>query len=278
MDYSSLDLTFFAWSDAHLGYNQDFGLSDIRGSAIDQMNGLCGWPFPKKVGGFVGTPEFVVHCGDIVDGDKEPRGDIKLSYFRYFMGLLKIPHYEVLGNHEINGNNPQFMDYFIQKYGARSYSFNKKGVLFIAIAGEYDEKEQAHIPVTELAFLENTLHKAGGRLPVVLFQHSPLDSIKNMDSVLGVLKGSNIILSMAGHKHRPSVSRVEGIPCVSVGHCRNHPIDPSCGRSFYITHIRGKNITAVAWRWDMLDWEKGQGWFNSGDIEKNLILKAEWHC
>ncbi len=277
MDYSKVDLTFFAWSDAHLGYAQRFGAPDIRGDAVEQMKRLPGWPYPETVGGYVESPEFIIHCGDIVDGEKQPPGDVKFGYFRHLTSKLNIPHYEVLGNHEITGNNKPFMEYFIKRYGTKSYIFAKQDINFISLAGEYDEKERGAIPGTELEFLEKTLHATGVKAPVVLFLHSPLNDLKNRDAVINLLKKYNVILSIAGHKHRPGVFETGGIPCVNIGHCRNHPIDPEYGRSFYVIRIKDESITAVPWRWDMKEWERGEGWSsNPEDTAKQLILTAKW--
>ncbi len=276
MNHVSSDLTFFVWSDTHLGYEQGFVNTDIRSDAANQMNALPGWPYPETIGGFVEKPEFILHCGDIVDGEKKPAGDIKFAYFRRLTELLKFPQYEVLGNQEMTGNNPQFMEYFLKKYGARSYNFSSQNISFIVLAGEYDENEQEYIPPEESAFLEKALNKAGTKTPIVLFQHSPLDSIRNKEDVLTILKKHNVILSMAGHKHRPAVFEIEGIRCVTAGHCRNHPADPVYGRNFYVVHISEETIKAVPWRWDIRDWERGQGWSRPDDTAKQLTLNAKW--
>jgi hypothetical protein len=115
MNQKTIDLTFFAWSDAHLGYEQRFADMDIRGDAISQMNKLPGWPYPARVGGRVGKPAFVIHCGDIVDGGKTPGGRVKFDLFNYYMDKLAFPHHEILGNHEISGTNSPFMKYYIKR-------------------------------------------------------------------------------------------------------------------------------------------------------------------
>jgi len=272
MRNNPLDLTFFAWSDAHLGYAQRFDRADIRGAAISQMNRLPGWPCPRRIGGRVGKPAFVVHCGDIVDGGRDLSGGAKFDLFRYFTGKLNFPHHEVLGNHEISGTNAQFMRYYMKRYGARSYFFVEQGICFLALAGEYDANERGCIPTSELNFLERTLRRIGRENPVALLLHSPINELANPEDVLRRLRKSNVILSMAGHKHQAGVFRVENIPCVNIGHCRNHPIDLECGRSFYVVRITDDRITAAAWRWDLEDWEKGAGWSAPRSVEKRLML------
>ena len=77
----STDLTFFVWADTHFGYDQQFGKDDQRGHIIDEMNNLPGWPYPASVGGVVAPPEFVLLCGDAVDG-VAGAGKTELAYFR----------------------------------------------------------------------------------------------------------------------------------------------------------------------------------------------------
>ncbi len=276
MNYNKVDLTFFAWSDAHLGYAQCSGADDIRAAAIEQMKLLPGRLYPEDVGGIVDSPGFIIHCGDIVDGEKEPSGEIKFAYFQNLISVLDIPHYEVLGNHEITGNNRQFMEYFLKRYGAKSYAFTNGNIGFIALAGEYDEFERGHIPDSEMDFLEKSLMSYKDKAPAVLLLHSPLNELQNSNAVIRILRGNKIILSIAGHKHRPGIFEIEGIPCINIGHCRNHPCDTEFGRSFYVIRIRGAEITAVPWRWDKKDWERGEGWSNPKDIAEQLRLTAKW--
>ncbi len=259
MNLSDVDLTFFAWGDTHFGYQQRFGSSDLRAGIIDQMNALPGWPYPPEIGGLVGEPDFVMHCGDIVtDG-----GDAHmLAVYRYFIRNLRYPHYETLGNHD---GGDDFMRYFTGKYGGPSHSFDAQGVHCVSVSGAYDEWEKSTIPDEQLAWLESDIDAVADDNPVILFTHSPLKHQSNVDDILSVLSAKRVILNVAAHTHQPDASVVRGIQCVSLGHCRDHPIDAEYGRSFGVIHIKGNTITALPWRWDLQGWEQGRRWGNHGD-------------
>lgn len=267
------DLTFFAWGDPHFGYETKFACDDLRASIIKQMNDLEGWPLPVEIGGCVAGPDFVVLCGDAVDGNPAEE-QLEFDYYRYFMGKLKYQHYEVFGNHD--GTKP-YHDYFVQRYGGKSYSFEQKGIHFVALNSDYDQAEQGAVNQNDLAWLQADLGTVADEMPVVLFLHTRIDSLKNPDEVLRILADKRVILVVSAHIHIPEVFELNGISCISMGHCRNHPIDPEYGRHFYVVRIRDGRITALPWRWDLKDWERGQRWSQwcspGADVRRFLLDK-----
>ena len=263
------DLTFFAWADTHFGYDQRFNTEDLRYNIIDQINNLAGWPYPESIGGNVSNPDFILHCGDILDGEKS--ADIEMAYYRYFMSRLRVPSYEVLGNHD---TAPEFMKHFLAEYKSKSYSFDKKGIHFISLNSVYDEKEAGHVEKDDLDFLKRDIDQAGSDVPIILCVHSRLDRLGNGDDVLKILKDGRVILIISAHIHKPSVFTLDGINCIDIGHCRSHPIDPEYGRSFYVVRISGNSLTAIPWRWDFKDWERGQRWQDGESTVKRFILST----
>ena len=205
MDSGAREITFFLWSDTHFGYESSFGPSDFRWDIICQMHNLAGWPYPKEAGGRVGTPSFVMHCGDMVDGEKD--GGAELAFYRYFLGRLQIPHYATLGNHDGSG---EFTGFFRGEYGGDSYSFDMNGVHFISLSGEYDAQEVGTIPAPQMRFLERDIDRPGTDTPIILFTHSRLDRVMNGDAVLRLLKRKRTILVVSGHLHRPDVATCFG--------------------------------------------------------------------
>jgi len=264
-----MDITFFAWGDMHFGYEPKFFTDDLRGNIIRQMNELPGWPFPDDIGKTVKEPDFVVACGDMVDGEPEANEQYELDTYKYFSKKLKYKQYEVLGNHD---TGELFQKYFIDKYKGKSYSFDRQGVHFISLNSDYDKYETGHISDADLKWLENDLEKLAPMDRVVIFIHTRIDSLKNTNQLLKVLENNNVILIVSAHKHKPDVFEYEGINCISIGHCRNHPIDPEYGRNFYVVRIQENRIVAVPWRWDFMAWEQGQRWTNSQEVSKRFIL------
>lgn len=263
------NVTFFAWGDMHFGYEQKFYADDLRGKIIRQMNELPGWPFPNKIGGIVSEPDFVAACGDMVDSEPEADEQYELDIYKYFSKKLKFKQYEVLGNHD---TRELFSKYFLDKYHSKSYSFDLQGIHFISLNSDYDLHETGHISDADLQWLKNDLKQLGPLDKVVIFTHTRIDSLKNTSQLLKVLKKNNVILIVSAHKHKPEVFECENISCISIGHCRNHPIDPEYGRNFYVIRIQENRIVAVPWRWDIMSWEQGQRWNNSHKAACKFIL------
>lgn len=262
------NITFFAWGDTHFGYEPKSFDEDLRGDIIRQFNGLPGWPLPPCFQGNVAEPDFVVLCGDSVDGE-EGDAEREFSYFRYFLNKLKFPHYEVIGNHD---ETEPFMNYYLDKYGSRSYSFDCKGVHFISLSTEYDEAEQGMVPAVELDWLKKNLAKIKPSQKIVLFMHTAISALKNPSQLIEVLDGSNIVLAVNAHLHKTSVSVYKNINCLSIGHCRNHPIDAEADRNFYVVTITENRIIALPWRWDLNEWEDGRRWTDKNTATQRYYL------
>jgi hypothetical protein len=60
-----------------------------------------------------------------------------------------------------------------------------------------------------------------------------------------------VLLIVGAHGHRPDVFQLEGIDCIDVGQCRDHPIDPEYGRSLSVVHVTEDRLTALD---TALDW------------------------
>ena len=263
----STDLTFFVWADTHFGYDQQFGKDDQRGHIIDEMNNLPGWPYPASVGGVVAPPEFVLLCGDAVDG-VAGAGKTELAYFRYFTGRLRYPQFEVMGNHDLDA---AFVDYFRSRYGSLSHSFERQGVHCVCLNSRYDNGE--YFGEEELAFLRRDLAAVDDHTRVILFVHCRLDRFTNGGDVLKILADHRVLLIFSAHVHKPAVFQLQGIDCIDVGQCRNHPIDPEYGRNLYVVRVTDSSLTAVPWRWDLGDWERGQRWTDPEATARRFALE-----
>jgi len=256
------ELTFFAWADTHFGYEPRFGDKDIRCRAVKQMSGLPGYPYPPEVGGRVGEPAFVLHCGDFVDGGVDP--ETELSLYLHCMRGSDLPFYEVLGNHE---EHPAVMEYFKAKHGGEYYSFEKNGVVFMALRQTFDQNENSmELDAAQLEWVAETVAGAGPGKPIAIFSHDRPDKLPNADELDRALAGARVILMLSGHGH---LQRHGAGNChyrwndrlgVELGHCRDHPIDPIYGRTFAAVRIGGGQIAVVPWRWDLEEWAACQGY------------------
>ena len=233
------ELTFFVWADTHFGYKPRFGDDDLRHRAVRQMRELRGYPYPAQVGGCVGEPAFILHCGDYVDGGG---GEEEVALYLYCMRRIALPSYETLGNHELP--NAAAVSYFVEKYRGRYYSFEAGGVRFISLYkphGIYEEVPP--MDAEQLQWLAGQLAEAGPDKPLVIFCHARPENMPNAADLDSVLSKGKVILMFVGHTHlqwsEGGINPYDwnGRPCVIVGHVRDHPIDPIYGRTFAVVRI-----------------------------------------
>jgi len=248
-------LTFFAWTDTHFGYHPKTAAD--RCSTFGQMTHLPGQPYPPELGGKVDRPEFVLHCGDIVDAEES--GEDSLRCYLQCIHQSDLDTFETLGNHDIVHSN--VVQYYTQKYGNLYYSFERGGIHFISFYQTFNENESVRkIDDEQLKWLEQQLSIIGPRKPVILFSHSSLDYLPNADDLDRILRRANVILMLSGHHHcRPLGYDWKGRTGISIGHCRDHPIDAAFARRIVVVRISSNRLAAASRRWDLHQWDRLQG-------------------
>lgn len=106
------------------------------------------------------SPEFVLHCGDMVASGTR----VQYEDFASQTNKLKMPWYPVLGNHDIRGDG---LSLFTELTGKdRYYSFLEKGHKFIAL-----DSSQGFIDDLQMSWLMEQLEWNG---PKFVFMHIPL--------------------------------------------------------------------------------------------------------
>ncbi|MCD6169654.1 MAG: metallophosphoesterase [Candidatus Latescibacteria bacterium] len=255
---SKEQLTFFAWTDTHFGYRPQFAGNDHRWNTLQQMTQLPGWPYSPEIGGYVDSPEFIMHCGDLVDA--EANGEEALSYYLYCMKQTNLPSFETLGNHDLA--HPNVIDYFVQKHGGKYYSFDRKGVHFVFLYQTFTKEEKVKaLDKVQLQWLKQDLSEVGPDKPVVLFSHDRLDNLPNANGVDSVLAKAKVILMLSGHNHSGTPAYTwNGRTGMVIGHCRAHPSDAILGRRIVVVKITERELIVVPWRWDLQQWARHQGW------------------
>lgn len=108
----------------------------------------------------VASPEFVLHCGDVVASGTKAQYEDFVSQ----TNKLKMPWYPVLGNHDIRGEGLSLFTELIGK--DRYYSFTEKGRKFIAL-----DSSQGFIDDLQMSWLIEQLEWNG---PKFVFMHIPL--------------------------------------------------------------------------------------------------------
>jgi hypothetical protein len=119
-------------------------------------------------------PTFVMSVGDLIEGySTEP--EIVEGQWKEFLGFIdkmQMKFFFVAGNHDVS--NPLMHDLWRRHFGAEWYSFDYKGVHFVALSSE-DTKDQ--IGPEQLAWLADDLKRHADARWTLLFFHKPLWTI-----------------------------------------------------------------------------------------------------
>ena len=241
-------LTFFGWSDQHV---QVDGSGEHLIPAIDAMNSLAGKAYPETVGGVVEKPAFVFGLGDITEWPSRAALD---TYAQLITKRLKVPSFDVAGNHDIGGLSPSttVLDWLARRHGGLRYTFEKSGVVFVALFSEYDESlNNPAQPISKpaLDYLRKTLAKVPEGKPVVVATHLCFDAITNRDEFVDAFGKANIILVLGGHYHKAVVSHFRGIHFVQLP-----SPEPKSSGEFTVLRISENRLIAIPFNYRENRW------------------------
>jgi predicted phosphodiesterase len=154
------DFYFIQLSDTHWGFEGPPN-PDAKGTlkkAVASVNSLSR------------QPDFVVFTGDLTHTTDNPLERRKrLGEFREIVSALKAPVRFMPGEHDASlDNGKAFREFF----GAPYYTFDHKGVHFIALDNVSDPR--AAIGDEQLAWLDADLRQRTNDAPIVVLTHRPL--------------------------------------------------------------------------------------------------------
>jgi len=240
------DLTFFGWSDQHVGVK---GEAAHVHAAIDAMNELPGTPYPARIGGKVDKPAFVIGCGDSTEW---PTHAAKNAYSEALTSRLKFPAYEMVGNHDEGGKVPSntVKDWIIARHGALSYTFEHAGVLFIMTWSPYDEKlanPAQPIHKSALEFIRTKLAQAPRGQPAIVALHLCFEAITNRDELVDAFGDANVILVLGGHYHKHTINEYRGRRFLQLP-------SPQSTTMFTVVRITPTRLTALPWDYKTRRW------------------------
>ncbi|HSW00467.1 MAG TPA: metallophosphoesterase [Sedimentisphaerales bacterium] len=160
----------------------------------------------------------IIGLGDITEW---PSRAAKDTYEQLITKRLKIPSFDIAGNHDIGGLSPSttVLDWLARRHGGLRYTFEKSGVVFIALFSEYDETlNNPAQPISRpaLDYLRKTLAKVPEGKPVVVATHLCFDAITNRDEFVDAFGDTNVILVLGGHYHKAVVTRYRGFNFVQL--------------------------------------------------------------
>lgn len=292
-------VAFFVVGDTHFLADKDDNTKldkrseGVNSRLLDVLNKLPGTAIPKEAGGgTVRAPFALLHAGDCIDtGDKanEKAQQTEWAAFAAGFGLtgkdgkLKVPVYEVHGNHdsprgdglavkkiaERNKNRPGVAS--VSKNGVH-YSWDRGGVHFVAlgiVVGEVKEfaRKRRYPPLDSLEFLVADLKEKVGTSgkPVVILHH--VDMLRyalaatddkaaankewdpaDVKGYFAALKGYNVAAIFYGHTHARNVYKWDGTSKPAMTGVPAFNVDNGAhfamqAQAFFYVEISGKAVT-----------------------------------
>ena len=204
------DFYFVQLSDTHWGFNGPKLNPDAGGTlkkAVAAVNGL-----QKR-------PDFVVFTGDLThttDDPKERRA--RMDGFRDIANELRVKTvYFMPGEHDAALDRG---DAYQEKFGALNYTFDHKGVHFIALDNVSDPGSA--VGDAQIKWLKADLARLGRKAPIVVLTHRPLFDLypqwdwatKDGAAVIDVLMPYENVTVFYGHIHQENHHRT--------GHIEHH--------------------------------------------------------
>jgi len=203
---ASESFSFVQISDSHIGFNKAAN-QDVAGTlklAIDKINAMPG------------TPDFMLHTGDITQSSKAAEFDTAQQIIK---GSRIGQVYYVPGEHDTATDDGAL---YLERFGKGTlgtgwYSFNHKGVHFIGLNNSLQIDALGGLGAEQLAWLKKDLASLSASTPIVVFAHIPLWMVypewgwgtKDGAEALSYLKRFGSVTVLNGHIHQV-VQKVEG--------------------------------------------------------------------
>jgi 3',5'-cyclic-AMP phosphodiesterase len=198
--------SFVQISDSHIGFNKAAN-QDVAGTlklAIDKINAMPG------------TPDFMLHTGDITQSAKASEFDTAQQIIKSArIGQV----YYVPGEHDTATDDGAL---YLERFGKGTlgsgwYSFTHKGVHFIGLNNSLQIDALGGLGAEQLAWLKKDLASLSASTPIVVFAHIPLWMVypqwgwgtKDGAEALSYLKRFGSVTVLNGHIHQV-VQKVEG--------------------------------------------------------------------
>ena len=202
------DLSFVQISDSHIGFNKEAN-KDVTATLREAVAKINALPNP---------PSFMLHTGDLTHLAEAEEFD---TLGQILKECKTRQTFYVPGEHDIlNDNGKLYRERFGKgTKGSGWYSFDQKGVHFVALVNVIDIKEGGLgvLGREQLEWLEDDLKAHSNSTPIVLFAHVPLWTVypkwgwgtEDSEQALGYLKRFGSVTVLNGHIHQ-IIQKVEG--------------------------------------------------------------------
>ena len=255
-------ISFFLIGDTHILANKkdsdtlDNHSATLTTRLVDTLNRLGGTEIPKEAGGgVVAAPRGVIHAGDCIDTGDQANVQAQRTEWAAFVGefgltgmdgRLKLPIYEVHGNHDSPRGDGLAVQKIIERNKARPavtnlsksglhYSWDWGNVHFVnlgIVVGQVDDvkRKRRYASLGSLDFLISDLKEKVGKSgrPIVLTHHVdmlryaqtlPVDDKKaegmewdpaDVKAFYEALRGYKVAAILYGHTHARNIFRWNG--------------------------------------------------------------------
>jgi cytolysin (calcineurin-like family phosphatase) len=217
---------------------------------VDKMSALPGTPYPANLGGKVGTPRGVIHCGDVTNSSTAANW----KKFVQDYGLdgtdwrLKYPVYETFGNHDGGARSPVREGIKLRnanRVGVKDvsenglhYAWDWGRVRFVCLGISPGTTRIRNDPANSTDFAVQDLAKnvgTSGR-PVFLFHHFGFGVPGTWQTQYrDAIKGYNVAGILHGHDHKPFIATWQGF---DVYH-------PPHQHGFFVFRLAGGELTVA---------------------------------
>ena len=185
------------------------------------------------------APDFVLHCGDVTDTGLAEEYDL---YQQAVPAALRGRIRHVPGNHDVRWD-PTAKGLYRARFGAAPYSFDAGGVHFTGFDPTQPLLEPGHCGAAGLQWLADDLSRLAAGTPVLLFQHFPVggdhDYVDDQAALLELIASHDVRGIVAGHVHRETVMRLDGLTQVTLKALLDEPV-------FYWAELTGDGRPALA--------------------------------
>jgi 3',5'-cyclic AMP phosphodiesterase CpdA len=111
------------------------GLEKDNAKLIARVNGLAGHDYPRELGGKVTPPRGLVITGDLTEWGRKHEWARFVEMFGLTgkEGMLKLPVFEMVGNHDTVDNGPWISEQVAARHGGRFYAWDWDDLHLIAL-------------------------------------------------------------------------------------------------------------------------------------------------
>jgi len=200
--------TFLQVSDSHIGFNKPPN-TDARATFREAV---------AKIKALSEKPDFIIHTGDVSQLSREDEFDDADQILKE----TGLPTFFIPGEHDML--DPDGGKAFLSRFGKNSlgagwYSFDHKGVHFVALVNVHDLKPggMGNLGAEQLRWLKADLAGRPASTPIVVFAHMPLWTLyadwgwgtDDAGEAMKLLRRFGSVTVLNGHIHQIT-QKVEG--------------------------------------------------------------------